>query len=122
MATTLYAYMHVSVSIRRSPGMLMVWLARDIAAGEELLMDYGPMYFKHENGSYKRVPIYPNAQLGTLGRDANDIKGGMTVYYTQKDFSGNGNKKITAFPAVCSLPLSISPVVIGLTNLARASA
>jgi hypothetical protein len=22
------------------------------------------MYFKHENGSYKRVSIYPNAQLG----------------------------------------------------------
>jgi hypothetical protein len=22
------------------------------------------MYFKHQNGSYKRVPIYPNAQLG----------------------------------------------------------
>jgi predicted RNA binding protein YcfA (HicA-like mRNA interferase family) len=31
------------------------------------------MYFKHENGSYKRVPIYPNAQLGTKtlsGRDS----------------------------------------------------
>jgi hypothetical protein len=24
------------------------------------------MYFKHQNGSYKRVPIYPNAQLGIL--------------------------------------------------------
>ena len=24
------------------------------------------MYFKHQNGSYKRVPIYPNAQLGML--------------------------------------------------------
>ena len=56
------------------------------------------MYFRHENGSYKRVPQYANAQLGMLGRDAPDIKGGMTVYYTQKDFSSNGNQKITAFP------------------------
>jgi hypothetical protein len=23
------------------------------------------LYFRHQNGSYKRVPIYPNAQLGT---------------------------------------------------------
>ncbi|PSN61711.1 hypothetical protein BS50DRAFT_503943 [Corynespora cassiicola Philippines] len=56
------------------------------------------MYFKHENGSYKRVPQYPNAQLGTLGRNATDIKGGMTVYYTNKDFDGNGDQYITAFP------------------------
>ncbi|KAI1386518.1 uncharacterized protein F4822DRAFT_319262 [Hypoxylon trugodes] len=55
------------------------------------------LYFKHENGSYKRVPIYPNAQLGTEGRDAPEIKGGMTIYYTQKDFGGNGDKHITAF-------------------------
>ncbi|KAI1406951.1 hypothetical protein F5Y13DRAFT_195875 [Hypoxylon sp. FL1857] len=41
------------------------------------------MYFRHENGSYKRVPQYANAQLGTEGRDAPDIKGGMTIYYTQ---------------------------------------
>lgn len=25
------------------------------------------MYFRHENGSYKRVPQYPNAQLGYEG-------------------------------------------------------
>ena len=58
------------------------------------------MYFRHENGSYKRVPQYPNAQLGNAGHDAPDIKGGMTVYYTQKDFNTNGNQKITAFKPV----------------------
>ncbi len=58
------------------------------------------LYFRHENGSYKRVPQYPNAQLGTDGRDAPDIKGGMTVYYTQKDFTSNGNQHITAFKPV----------------------
>lgn len=60
------------------------------------------MYFRHENGSYKRVPQYPNAQLGYEGQDAPDIKGGMTIYYTQKDFSSNGNQKITAFKPVSS--------------------
>ncbi|KAI2610620.1 uncharacterized protein GGS25DRAFT_513179 [Hypoxylon fragiforme] len=55
------------------------------------------MYFRHENGSYKRVPQYPNAQLGTEGRDDRNIKGGMTIYYTQKDFSSNGDQFITAF-------------------------
>jgi Domain of unknown function (DUF1996) len=58
------------------------------------------MYFKHANGTYKRVPQYPNAQLGTQGRDATDIKGGMTIYYTQKDFNSNGNQHITAFKPV----------------------
>jgi hypothetical protein len=55
------------------------------------------MFFKHENGSYKRVPIMQNAAL------PNGINGGMTIYYTQKDFSSNGNQKITAFPKVCRL-------------------
>ncbi|KAI0384267.1 hypothetical protein F5Y04DRAFT_278272 [Hypomontagnella monticulosa] len=55
------------------------------------------MYFRHENGSYKRVPQYPNAQLGYEGHDAPDIKGGMTIYYSQKDLSSNGNQYITAF-------------------------
>lgn len=27
------------------------------------------MYFRHTNGSYKRVPQYPNAQLGYEGCD-----------------------------------------------------
>ncbi|KAH6670734.1 hypothetical protein B0J14DRAFT_671185 [Halenospora varia] len=49
------------------------------------------LYFKHRNGTYKRVPIYPNAQLD------NGVQGGMTIYYTQKDFNTNGNAKITAF-------------------------
>lgn len=50
------------------------------------------LYFKARNGTYKRVPIYPNTAL-----EGDNIKGGMTVYYTQKDFNGNGNKKMTAF-------------------------
>jgi len=50
------------------------------------------MFFKHPNGTYKRVPIMQNAAL------PNGIKGGMTVYYTQESFSSNGNKKIKAFP------------------------
>jgi hypothetical protein len=77
------------------------------------------MYFKHENGSYKRVPIYPNAQLGEShsntrrrdtkgltetgyeGQDTADIKGGMTIYYTQKDFNSSDlENHITAFPPV----------------------
>ncbi|CAI4213472.1 unnamed protein product [Parascedosporium putredinis] len=49
------------------------------------------LYFKARNGTYKRVPQYPNALLG-------DVEGGMTVYYLQNDFSSNGNQKITAFP------------------------
>jgi hypothetical protein len=55
------------------------------------------MYFRHENGSYKKVPQYPNAQLGYEGQNASDIKGGMTIYYTNKDFDSNGDEKITAF-------------------------
>jgi hypothetical protein len=49
------------------------------------------MFFKAKNGTFKRVPQYANADL-TAG-----INGGMTVYYTQQDFSSNGNQKITAF-------------------------
>ena len=50
------------------------------------------MFFKHPtNGSYKRVKIMQNTALPT------PINGGMTVYYTQQDFSSNGNQKITAF-------------------------
>jgi hypothetical protein len=48
------------------------------------------LYFKARNGSYKRVPQYPNALLGNLN-------GGMTVYYLQADFSSNGKQKITSF-------------------------
>lgn len=55
------------------------------------------LYFKARNGTYKRVPIFANAQL----EGSTD---GMTIYYTQKDFNSNGNKKITAFPPVC-IPL-----------------
>ncbi|KAF2188814.1 hypothetical protein K469DRAFT_724217 [Zopfia rhizophila CBS 207.26] len=49
------------------------------------------MFFKHQNGSYKRVPIMQNTAL------PNGISGGMTIYYTQQDFNSNGNQKITSF-------------------------
>ena len=52
------------------------------------------MFFKHPNGTYKRVPIMQNTAL------PNGINGGMTIYYTQQDFFSNGNQKITAFPKV----------------------
>jgi hypothetical protein len=69
------------------------------------------MYFRHENGSYKRVPQYANAQLGYEGQDAPNIAGGMTIYYTQKDFDTNGDQFIRAFPPVGSLaPWSLRPV------------
>jgi hypothetical protein len=51
------------------------------------------LYFKARNGSYSRVQQYANSLLG-------DIKGGMTVYYIQQDFSGNGNQKINSFKPV----------------------
>ncbi|CAG8977608.1 hypothetical protein HYALB_00011711 [Hymenoscyphus albidus] len=49
------------------------------------------MFFKHTNGSYKRVQIMQNTAL------PNGINGGMTIYYTQKYFSSNGKAKITSF-------------------------
>ncbi|EGS19510.1 uncharacterized protein CTHT_0049820 [Thermochaetoides thermophila DSM 1495] len=49
------------------------------------------MFFKHPNGTYKRVPIMQNTAL------PNGINGGMTIYYTQHDFVSNGKEKITAF-------------------------
>ncbi|KAH7119032.1 hypothetical protein B0J11DRAFT_440394 [Dendryphion nanum] len=48
------------------------------------------LYFKARNGSYHRVPQYPNSLLGSL-------TGGMTIYYLQQDFNSNGKDKITAF-------------------------
>lgn len=57
------------------------------------------LYFKARNGSYKRVPQYPNALLG-------DLTGGMTVYYMQHDFSSNGRQKITSFKPVSFLVYS----------------
>jgi hypothetical protein len=84
------------------------------------------MYFRHENGSYKRVPIYPNAQLGIFarlhtskrsvtltclgydGQNADHIKGGMTIYYTQKDFeSSDLGNPVTAFPPVSNAIRSV---------------
>ena len=54
------------------------------------------LYFKHSNGSYHRVPVINNAALprGTTG--------GMTIYYTQHDFSTDDIKRtpIKAFPPV----------------------
>jgi len=55
------------------------------------------MFFKHANGTYKRVPIMQNTAL------PNGINGGMTVYYTQQDFNSNGNVKITSFKPVRNL-------------------
>lgn len=55
------------------------------------------LYFRHANGTYKRVPQYANAFLDDgLTR----VNGGMTVYYTQQDFAFNGDQKITAFQPV----------------------
>ncbi|KAJ4345920.1 uncharacterized protein N0V89_012056 [Didymosphaeria variabile] len=51
------------------------------------------LYFKARNGTYKRVPQYPNALLGSL-------TGGMTIYYLQQDFNSNGKTKITSFKPV----------------------
>ncbi|KAK3356506.1 hypothetical protein B0T25DRAFT_603001 [Lasiosphaeria hispida] len=48
------------------------------------------LYFRARNGSYKRVPQYPNALLGSL-------TGGMTVYYIQESFNSNGKQKMTTF-------------------------
>ncbi|KAH8711838.1 hypothetical protein GQ44DRAFT_690030 [Phaeosphaeriaceae sp. PMI808] len=74
------------------------------------------MYFKHENGSYKRVPIYPNAQLGYEGQDDTNIEGGMTVYYTQKDFDGPDLKNhITAFPPGFRMTVG-NPTTTGIAN------
>ncbi|KAK3487885.1 uncharacterized protein B0T23DRAFT_323285 [Neurospora hispaniola] len=52
------------------------------------------LFFKHTNGTYKRVPIMQNSAL------PNGINGGMTIYYTQQDFFSNGNQKITAFKPI----------------------
>lgn len=54
------------------------------------------MFFKHTDGSYKRVPIMQNTAL------PNGINGGMTIYYTQQDFSSNENQRITAFKPLSS--------------------
>lgn len=39
--------------------------------------------------------------LGYEGQDAEDIQGGMTIYYTQKDFNSSDLENyVTAFPPV----------------------
>lgn len=68
------------------------------------------LYFKARNGTYKRVPQYPNALLGNL-------KGGMTIYYLQESFNSNGNQKITAFKPVCLLSVKLNK-----SNKSRVSA
>ncbi|OAG01934.1 uncharacterized protein CC84DRAFT_1251890 [Paraphaeosphaeria sporulosa] len=70
------------------------------------------MYFRHENGSYKRVPQYPNAQLG---HNDTNIKGGMTIYYTEKDFSSDGDQYITGFAPGFRMTVG-SPTVNNKTN------
>jgi hypothetical protein len=70
------------------------------------------MFFKHPNGSFKRVPLMQNTALPT------PITGGMTIYYSQYDLSTNGNEKITAFPPgfrmVVGNPTSPSKTAPGL--------
>jgi hypothetical protein len=53
------------------------------------------MYYKAANGSYHRVNVVNNAAL------AKGVTGGMTVYYTQYDFTKDNVKQrpIKAFPA-----------------------
>lgn len=68
------------------------------------------MFFKHSNGSYKRVPIMQNTAL------PNGINGGMTIYYTQQDFNSNGNQKITAFKPVSKEPTQSHPQVMSLLS------
>ena len=55
------------------------------------------LYFKHpQNGSYHRVPVIANGAL------AAGTQGGITVYYTQYDFSKDNlvAQPITPFPVV----------------------
>ena len=52
------------------------------------------LYFRARNGTYKRVPQFPNAPSLHDGQIA-----GMTIYYTQESFYDNKlSQKITAFP------------------------
>jgi len=80
------------------------------------------LYFKHPtNGTYARVPVVNNAAL------ARGTTGGLTVYYTQHDFSTDNLKKqfITAFPVVrWARPRRHArrPASSLLTSAARASA
>ncbi|KAK8098863.1 uncharacterized protein PG998_012104 [Apiospora kogelbergensis] len=76
------------------------------------------LYFRHENGSYKRVPQYPNAQLGYEGRDDPTIKGGMTIYYTEKDFQSDGDDYITAFKPGFRMTVG-SPTITNLSEAQR---
>jgi hypothetical protein len=49
--------------------------------------------------------------LGYEGQDADNIKGGMTIYYTQKDFNTSDLEHYTtAFPPVCLITLQSRPV------------
>jgi hypothetical protein len=42
--------------------------------------------------------------LGYEGQDAEDIQGGMTIYYTQKDFNSSDLENyVTAFPPVSEI-------------------
>lgn len=77
------------------------------------------MYFRHENGSYKRVPQYPNAQLGYEGHNDTTINGGMTIYYTQKDFDSNGDEYITAFKPVSDTSRAREPTARPPQTLTR---
>lgn len=57
------------------------------------------MYFRAQNGSYKRVPQIPNRFLFN-DRFTTQTSGGVTVYYISP-----GKGKVTAFKPVCLLSL-----------------
>lgn len=68
------------------------------------------MFFKHQNGSYKRVPLMQNTALPT------PINGGMTIYYSQHDLTSNNGVKVTAFK-----PVSMAGQMLGDTRLIAVS-
>lgn len=75
------------------------------------------LFFKHQNGTYKRVPIMANDALPA------GINGGMTIYYTQQDFNSNGKQFIRTFPPVsASCLFSLNDVDHVLTFSHRVSA
>jgi hypothetical protein len=63
------------------------------------------LFFKHQNGTYKRVPIMANDALPA------GINGGMTIYYTQQDFNSNGKQFIRTFPPVRNMLLFVRCLV-----------
>jgi len=62
------------------------------------------LYFRAQNGSYKRVPQLGNNQFETA-------RGGLTIYYMQDAIYDRGQKsKVTAFKPVRRPPLPALPI------------